>query len=135
MASRPWNYDGVLFGEYFWKYAETSGYYEDICKIKSSHAGAENYNALGTLICNAKHFNDFGNAVKGEKMRLCDYAEEIYNFFSTKCDKDILRENILCDLLLLVAGIFLCVHPTRFESKSILVNNKTLLFLLKEQVL
>ena len=36
MASRPWNYDGILYGEYFWKYAETSGFYEEICKIKSS---------------------------------------------------------------------------------------------------
>ena len=44
-------------------------------------------------------FNDFGNAVKGEKMRLSDYAEEVYNFFSTKCDRDVLREKILCDLL------------------------------------
>ena len=41
MASRPWNYDGVLFGEYFWKYAEASGYYEDICKIKSSRTPAD----------------------------------------------------------------------------------------------
>ena len=32
-------------------------------------------------------------------MRLSDYAEELYNFFSTKCDKEILREKILCDLL------------------------------------
>ena len=44
-------------------------------------------------------FNDFGNAVDGNKMRLSDYAEKLYNFFSTKCDKGILREKILCDLL------------------------------------
>jgi len=44
-------------------------------------------------------FNDFGNSVNGDKMRLCDYAEQLYNFFSTKCDKVILREKILCDLL------------------------------------
>jgi hypothetical protein len=50
-------------------------------------------------------FNDFGNAVKGEKMRLSDYAEEVYNFFSTKCDKAILREKILCDLLCCSASV------------------------------
>ena len=50
-------------------------------------------------------FNDFGNAVKGEKMRLSDYATEVYNFFSTKCDKDILREKILCDLLCCSASV------------------------------
>lgn len=44
-------------------------------------------------------FNDFGNAVDGNKMRLCDYAEKLYNFFADKCDKEVLREKILCDLL------------------------------------
>ena len=44
-------------------------------------------------------FNDFGNAVDGNKMKLCDYAEKLYKFFMEKCDKEILREKILCDLL------------------------------------
>ncbi len=44
-------------------------------------------------------FNDFGNTVNGNKMRLSDYAEKFYNFFCEKCDKEILREKILCDLL------------------------------------
>lgn len=44
-------------------------------------------------------FNDFGNSVNGNKMKLCDYAEKLYTFFSTKCDSQILREKILCDLL------------------------------------
>jgi hypothetical protein len=44
-------------------------------------------------------FNDFGNAVIGSKMKLCDYAEKLYNFFSAKCNREILREKILCDLL------------------------------------
>ena len=44
-------------------------------------------------------FNDFGNAVNGNKMRLCEYAEKLYHFFGDKCDKTILREKILCDLL------------------------------------
>ena len=44
-------------------------------------------------------FNGFGNSVNGNKMRLCDYAEKLYNFFCEKCDREILREKILCDLL------------------------------------
>ena len=44
-------------------------------------------------------FYDFGNAISGSKMKLCDYAEKLYNFFSIKCDKETLREKILCDLL------------------------------------
>lgn len=44
-------------------------------------------------------FNDFGNAVDGNKMRLCDYAEKLYHHFCDKCNKEILRGKILCDLL------------------------------------
>ena len=44
-------------------------------------------------------FNDFGNSVNGNKMRLSDYAESLYSFFSDKCDREVLREKILCDLL------------------------------------
>lgn len=44
-------------------------------------------------------FNDFGNHINGNKMKLSDYAENLYNFFMNKCDKEVLREKILCDLL------------------------------------
>lgn len=44
-------------------------------------------------------FSSFGNAVNGGKMRLSYYAEKLYYFFCDKCDKEILREKILCDLL------------------------------------
>ncbi len=44
-------------------------------------------------------FYDFGNSVSGNKMRLSDYAEELYNFFCDRCDRGVLREKILCDLL------------------------------------
>ena len=44
-------------------------------------------------------FNGFGNSVNGKKMPLSDYAEKLYDYFSEKCDKTILREKIICDLL------------------------------------
>ena len=44
-------------------------------------------------------FFSFGNSVSGEKKSLCAYSEELFNYFSDKCDKEILREKILCDLL------------------------------------
>ncbi len=44
-------------------------------------------------------FNEFGNSVNGNKMRLDDYAESLYNYFCDKCDRGILRDKILCDLL------------------------------------
>ena len=44
-------------------------------------------------------FCEFGNKVDGNKMQLSEYAERLYSFFSDKCDKEKLREKILCDLL------------------------------------
>ena len=44
-------------------------------------------------------FFGFGNAVDGNRMRLSEYAEKLYGYFCDKCNKEILREKILCDLL------------------------------------
>ena len=44
-------------------------------------------------------FNDFGNTVDGTNMRLSDYAVKVYEYFKDKCDEQVLREKILCDLL------------------------------------
>ena len=57
-------------------------------------------------------FNDFGNYVNGDKMQLCNYAEKFYEFFRDKCDADILRGKIVCDLL--SSGAFLQI-PVSFK--------------------
>lgn len=44
-------------------------------------------------------FNDFGNSIDGTNMRLSDYAVKVYEYFKNRCDEQILREKILCDLL------------------------------------
>ncbi len=44
-------------------------------------------------------FCDFGNAVCGDKMSLSDYAQKFYEHFKDRCDGEILREKIVCDLL------------------------------------
>lgn len=44
-------------------------------------------------------FNNFGNAVDGTNMKLSDYAVKLYEHFKNKCDEQVLREKILCDLL------------------------------------
>ncbi len=62
-------------------------------------------------------FNNFGNAVDGNKMRLCDYAEKLYKYFCDKCDKEILREKILCDLLSCSSSVQI---PEIFKRKDIL---------------
>jgi lipopolysaccharide biosynthesis glycosyltransferase len=41
MHRRPWNYDGVLFGEHFWDYTEKSGYHQDIIRSKNSRTDAD----------------------------------------------------------------------------------------------
>jgi len=44
-------------------------------------------------------FCEFGNAVDGNRMSLSEYAWRFYTFFEKRCNKDVLREAILCDLL------------------------------------
>ncbi len=50
-------------------------------------------------------FCSFGNFVNGNKMPLSEYAEKLFAFFSDKCDKEILREKIICDLLCSSASV------------------------------
>ncbi len=44
-------------------------------------------------------FYEWGNALSGEKMPLADYAAAVYRHFSPKCNADLLREQMVCDLL------------------------------------
>lgn len=60
-------------------------------------------------------FNDFGNSVNGNKMSLSDYAENLYNFFCDKCNEEILKEKILCDLLCCSSSVPV---PDIFKSKD-----------------
>ena len=60
-------------------------------------------------------FNDFGNSVNGNKMRLSEYAEKLYYFFCNKCDEIKLREKILCDLLCCSSSVQI---PESFKVKD-----------------
>ncbi len=44
-------------------------------------------------------FFEFGNEVCGNKLSLSLYTERFYEFYKDKCDSDILREKIVCDML------------------------------------
>ncbi len=73
-------------------------------------------------------FNGFGNAVDGNKMRLSDYAENLYNFFKSKCDGEILKEKILCDLLscsssVQIPEIFKVRNPIYKQIKKYFIEN------------
>jgi len=40
---KPWHYDGVVYEEYFWQYAEKTEYYEDIKNIKDNYSEEERF--------------------------------------------------------------------------------------------
>ena len=44
-------------------------------------------------------FFEFGNEVCGNKLSLSLYTKKLYDFFKDKCNSEILREKIVCDLL------------------------------------
>ena len=44
-------------------------------------------------------FFEFGNAVSGNKKSLSEYAQMLYDFYKDRCDGQILREKIVCDML------------------------------------
>lgn len=41
LYKKPWQYDDVLYGEYFWEYAKGSPFYEKICKRRGAFGAAE----------------------------------------------------------------------------------------------
>ncbi len=60
-------------------------------------------------------FTGFGNAVSGNKMPLSQYSLELYHFFKDKCDCEILKEKILCDLLSCATAVQI---PEIFKTKT-----------------
>ena len=36
LTMKPWYYDGILYGEYFWDYAKKTAFYDDIIAIKNA---------------------------------------------------------------------------------------------------
>ena len=41
LYKKPWQYDDVMDGEYFWKYAKSSPFYEEILAAKQDFGEAE----------------------------------------------------------------------------------------------
>ena len=41
LYKKPWQYDDVMYGEHFWRYANKSPFYEQICRNKNSFGDAE----------------------------------------------------------------------------------------------
>ena len=113
---------------------------EEICKLKKCEDALERlYNSgrflftLDYLIneCGFEPFRlffDFGNTVDGNKMNLSEYALKVYEYFSDKCDREMLIEKLHCDLLscssaLQIPEIFKIRHPLYRRAKSHFVTN------------
>ncbi len=60
-------------------------------------------------------FYDFGNSVNGSKISLSEYALKIYNYFEKKCNKEVLREKILCDLISCSSSLQIPKELTKHE--------------------
>lgn len=43
LSYKPWHYDGILYEEYFWQYAEKTEYYEEIKQIKDNYSEEERF--------------------------------------------------------------------------------------------
>lgn len=41
LYKKPWQYDDVMYGEYFWHYAKTSPFYDEICLSRQSFGESE----------------------------------------------------------------------------------------------
>lgn len=44
LADKPWRYDDIRYGEYFWKYAEKTEYYNYICQLKDNYTEEQRFN-------------------------------------------------------------------------------------------
>ncbi len=78
-----------------------------------------------------KLFYGFGNAVKGEQLRLGDYAAQLFQYFKPLCDGEILREKIVCDLLCCscesqIPPSLKIITPLHKKAKNTLENGKNL---------
>ncbi len=43
LADKPWRYDNIRYGEYFWKYAERTEYYDYICQLKDNYTEEQRF--------------------------------------------------------------------------------------------
>ncbi len=78
LYSKPWCYDGIQYGEYFWKYAQQSGYLAEIEQYRKDYAqNRSEQNGVQILIDRAVKISRTEEITlrkmheKGEKIRLC----------------------------------------------------------------
>ncbi len=61
LFSKPWCYDGIQYGDLFWKYVQSGGYYEEASRHKAGYTAqkqAADRQCLDLLICRADAIPD-----------------------------------------------------------------------------
>lgn len=67
LYKKPWQYDDVIYGEYFWRYASKSPFYDKICMNKQSFGDAERAEKEATaeeILVHAKTIVDSDNTFR-----------------------------------------------------------------------
>mgnify|MGYP002513662272 CR=1 FL=1 len=91
LYKKPWQYDDVIYGEYFWHYAKTSPFYETICrnrdgfseeekvkkeamtKIATSTENAEKYRASMFFLLKEIYYYGFLPSKKSERKKIASF--------------------------------------------------------------
>ncbi len=83
-----------------------------------------------------KLFYEFGNETNGAGCDLGTYAVKVYDFFKSRCDSEILREMIVCDLLACTSALQIpttlkIVDPMHKKAKSMFAKTTKIAILKK----
>lgn len=74
-------------------------------------------------------FYDFGQSIEAEGISLSDYAIAVCEYFSKYCDKELLREKIVCDLICTSSALpkaLAIMDPRHKKAKAYFSKNKNL---------
>lgn len=69
LFSKPWCYDDIPYGEYFWENAETSGYIEELKEYKANYSDEQKKSdseCMGLLVSRATEILEKGKTFKEE---------------------------------------------------------------------
>ena len=94
---KPWKYDGVLYGDYFWQYAKNTPLFDMLVDMKNKNNTVENKEKDATSLARLKSIavvdsadpNNYYNTLIRKKEKLnrdIDPMLEIFNFASEIID-------------------------------------------------
>lgn len=97
MSMKPWKYDGVLYGDYFWQYAKNTPLFDMLVDMKNKNNTVENKEKDATSLARLKSIavvdsadpNNYYNTLIRKKEKLnrdIDPMLEIFNFASEIID-------------------------------------------------